>query len=54
MTVFILIIFSLATFRTIVPLTNKEKLTLVSMVFAITHIIALWYLFDLLVTLKSE
>jgi hypothetical protein len=53
MTVFILIIFSLATFRTIVPLRNKEKLTLVSVVFAITHIIALWYLFDLLVTLKS-
>jgi uncharacterized membrane protein (GlpM family) len=54
MKVFILIIFSLATFRTIIPLRNKEKFTLVSIIFAITHIIALWYLFDLLVKLKSE
>ncbi len=52
MTIFILIIYSIATFKTIVPLDNKEKFTLENIIFASAHIVALWYLFDLLVTLK--
>lgn len=52
MKLFILIVFSLATFRTIIPLSNKESFTLANIIFAITHIVALWYLFGLLVTFK--
>jgi hypothetical protein len=52
MTIFILIIYSIATFRTIVPLGNKEEFTLANIIFASAHIVALWYLFALLVTLK--
>jgi hypothetical protein len=52
MKIFTLIIFSLATLRTILPLTDKDKVTMYNIIFASTHIIALWYLFDLLVTLK--
>jgi hypothetical protein len=52
MKIFILIVFSLATLRTIMPLANKEQLTTANIIIASIHIIALWYLFDLLVTLK--
>ena len=52
MTVFILIVFSLATFRANIPLTNKETFTIPNIIVAGIHIVALWYLFDLLVTLK--
>ena len=52
MTVFILIVFSLATLRTILPLTNEENFRTVSVMFAVAHIVALWYLFDALITLK--
>jgi hypothetical protein len=52
MTAFTLILFSIATFRTIVPLSNKEEFTISNIIFASIHIVALWYLFDLLVTLK--
>jgi hypothetical protein len=52
MKLFILIVFSLATFRTIIPLANKETFTLANIIFASAHIVALWYLFDLLVTFK--
>ena len=50
MKLFILIVFSLATLRTIVPL--KDEVTPLNIIFAIPHIVALWYLFDLLVALK--
>lgn len=52
MKVFILIVFSLATIRTIIPLTNKETFIIPNIIVAGVHIVALWYLFDLLVTLK--
>ena len=52
MTIFILIVFSLATLRTILPLSNEREVTLVSVLFATSHIVALWYLFDTLITLK--
>jgi hypothetical protein len=52
MKVFILIVFSIATFRTIVPLGNKEEFTLANIIFASAHIVALWHLFSLLVTFK--
>ncbi len=52
MTTFTLIVFSIATFRTIVPLGSKEEFTLPNIIFASAHIVALWHLFDLLVNLK--
>ncbi len=52
MTVFILVVFSLATIRTIQPLGDKETFTLANIVVAGIHIVALWYLFELLVALK--
>jgi hypothetical protein len=47
-----LIVFSLATLRTILPLAKEETFTVANLIFAITHVVALWYLFGLLVTLK--
>ena len=52
MTAFVLIIFSLATLKTITPFVKKENYTVANIIIASAHIVALWHLFALLVALK--